>query len=729
MRAAAVLEDAELFDADFFGYPPREAAVTDPQHRVFLECAWEALEDAGYDAGKAGSVGVYAGASTNTYLLNNLLLDREATAAVSAFELNLGNSAAFLPTNVSYKLDLRGPSVFVQTACSTSLVAVHLAVQALLNGECGLALAGGVSVNVPQRSGYLYQDDMVFSPDGHCRSFDARARGTVGGSGVGIVVLKRLEEALADGDRIRAVVRGSAINNDGAGKVGLTAPSVAGQADVIREALEVAQVHPESVGYVEAHGSGTPLGDPIEVAALTEAFRDKTERRGFCAIGSVKSNFGHLDAAAGVAGLIKAVLMLEHRELPPSLHFEQPNPEIAFERSPFYVQTALQPWAEGNEGEPRRAGVSSFGLGGTNAHVVLEEAPAAADAPALARRQQLLVLSARSAAALEAAASRLADRLAAEPAVELADVAYTLAAGRRAFSHRRAVVCRDVAGAVAALRSETKPSPPTSGEPPVVFLFAGHGAQRVGMTAALYQEEPSFRRHFDRSTELLLPDLGRDLRELLMPAPGRGEEAAHELRRAACGQAALFAVEHALASLWMEWGVRPRAMLGHSVGEYVAACLAGVFPLEQALRLVVARGRLFEELPEGAMLAVLLPEEELLPLARRGPLPRRDQRSVSLFGVGTAGGGGRARAAARGGRHRLPPPRRRPRRALAAARIEGGGARRAARRRAAGGAAHPVPLQRHRHLDHGRAGARPRLLGRAPLAHGALRPGAARAVY
>jgi acyl transferase domain-containing protein/acyl carrier protein len=623
VRAAAVLEDAELFDADFFGYPPREAAVMDPQHRLFLECAWEALEDAGYAAGSAGNassagvVGVYAGASANTYLLNNLLLDRAAVAAVSAFELNLANAAAFLPTNVAYKLDLRGPALFVQTACSTSLVAVHLAVQALLNGECGLALAGGVSVNVPQQAGYLYQDDMIFSPDGHTRSYDALARGTVGGSGVGVIVLKRLEEALADGDRIRAVVRGSAVNNDGAGKVGLTAPSVAGQAAVIREALAVAQVAADTIGCVEGHGSGTPLGDPIEVAALTEAFHTSTGRRGFCALGSVKSNLGHLDAAAGIAGLIKAVLMLEHRELAPSLHFREANPEIDFAHSPFHVQTALAPWPA-PEQAPRRAGVSSFGLGGTNVHVVLEEAPGGEAAAPPARGAELLLLSARSAAALAAAAGRLADHLEGEPAAALADVAYTLAVGRRAFAHRRAVVCRDAAGAVAALRGAVPgvpapPVPPVTGEPPVVFLFAGHGAQRVGMAAALYREEPAFRRHFDHRADLLLPELGRDLRELLMPVAGGAEAAARELRRPACGQAALFAVQHALASLWMEWGVRPRAMLGHSVGEYCAACLAGVFPLADALRLVVARGRLLEELPEGAMLAVLLGEEELRP--------------------------------------------------------------------------------------------------------------------
>ncbi len=615
VRAAAVLGDADRFDADFFGYPPREAAVMDPQHRLFLECCWEALEDAGYDPARAGVVGVYAGASTNTYLLNNLLLDRAATAAVSDFELNLGNSPAFLPTSVSYKLDLRGPSLFVQTACSTSLVAVHLGVQALLNGECTVALAGGVSVNVPQTAGYLHQDDMIFSPDGHCRSFDARAGGTVGGSGVGVVALKRLEDALADGDSVRAVIRGSALNNDGAGKVGLTAPSVGGQAAVIREALEVAQVDADTIGYVEGHGSATPLGDPIEVAALTEAFRATTSRVGFCALGSVKSNFGHLDAAAGLAGLIKAVLMLEHRQLPPSLHFHAPNPELDLPRSPFHVPTALADWPPPAPGVPRRAGVSSFGLGGTNAHLVLEEAPDAAAAPAPARRLQLLVLSARSPAALTAAAGRLADHLEADRGSELADVAYTLAAGRRAFSHRLAVVARDPRQAVSELRAGRRaPAPPTRGEAPVVFLFAGHGAQRVGMTAALYREEAAFRHHLDRCAELLAPGLGRDVRELLMPAVDAAEEAARELRRPACGQAALFAVEHALASLWMEWGVRPQAMLGHSVGEYVAACLAGVFPLEQALRLVVARGRLLEELPEGAMLAVLLAEEELAPL-------------------------------------------------------------------------------------------------------------------
>jgi acyl transferase domain-containing protein len=620
VNAAPVLEGIELFDAAFFGYTPRESAIMDPQHRLFLECSWQALENAGYDSERCrGAIGVFAGVSLSSYLLR-LYANRDLLGLVSRFQILIGNDKDHLPTRVSYKLNLKGPSVNVQTSCSTSLVAVHLACQSLLSGECDLALAGGASVKVPQREGYFYQEDGISSPDGHCRPFDARARGTLRGSGVGVVVLKRLADALADRDQILAVVRGSAVNNDGSLKVGYTAPSVEGQAQVIAEALSIAGVEAESVAYVEAHGTATALGDPVEVAALTRAFRATTERRNFCAIGSVKSNIGHLDAAAGVAGLIKTVLSLQNRMIPPSLHFERPNPKIDFASSPFYVNASLAGW-EAN-GSPRRAGVSSFGIGGTNVHVVLEEAPRR-DPAGDSRPCQLLLLSAKTPAALDAATENLAAYLGRGPDVPLADVAYTLQVGRRAFAHRRAVVCRDAADALrvvaaqeprrfltAALRPRSRP---------VVFMFPGQGAQHVNMCLGLYRHEATFRAEVDRCAELLRPHLGLDIRAAIAPGDeADAEEAATRLAQTNLTQPAMFVVEYALARLWMEWGVKPAAMIGHSVGEYVAACLAGVFTLEEALSVVAARGRLMHAQPAGAMLAVALGEGQIAPLLAPG---------------------------------------------------------------------------------------------------------------
>ena len=615
VRAEAVLEEIELFDAAFFGFTPREAELTDPQHRLFLEHAWEALESAGYDAGKfAGRIGVYAGESPNTYLLHNLYPHRELLAAVGVSQTIIGNDRDYLATQVAYKLNLKGPAISVQTACSTSLVAVHLACQSLLNRECDMALAGGASVAVPHGHGAHFSEGGIISPDGHCRAFDAGARGTVKASGVGVVVLKRMADALEDGDQIHAVVKGTAINNDGAGKVGFTAPGVGGQATVIEEALAMAAVEPETIGYVEAHGTGTALGDPVEIAALTRAFRASTSAKGFCAVGSVKTNVGHADAAAGVAGFIKTVLALEHRLLPPSLHFERPNPHIDFAASPFYVNTKLSEWK--TNGGPRRAGVSSFGIGGTNAHAVLEEAPeqvSDAAASGLTRTDQLLVLSARTPSALDASAARLADFLKQHPATNLADAAYTLGVGRREFEHRRALVCRDVAAAVAALerpeRGTMRTSSDDSSTPSVVFMFAGQGAQHLSMARDLYEAEPTFREWVDRCAEILRAPLGLDLREVIYP-PGVEAGAAARLEETRLAQPALFAIEYALAQLWISWGVHPAAMIGHSIGELTAACLAGVFSLEDALRLAAARGRLMQELPRGAMLVVPLPARE-----------------------------------------------------------------------------------------------------------------------
>ena len=613
VRSRGVIAEPEGFDAAFFGFTPREAEVMDPQHRLLLESAWQALEHAGYDARRyPGRAGVFAGAGSNTYLLFNLARNREVVEAVGIYQAMLGSDGDFLATRIAYKLGLRGPALTVQTACSTSLVAVHLACRSLLDGECDLALAGGVRISVPQRAGYLYQAGGILSPDGHCRPFDAAAQGCFDGDGAALVVLKRLDDARADGDRIHAVILGSAINNDGAAKIGYTAPSAEGQAEVIAAAQAAAGVAAASIGYVEAHGTATPLGDPIEVAALRQVFAGNPE--GACVLGSVKSNFGHLDAAAGVTSLLKAVLALEHGEIPPTVGFERPNPALALAGSPFVVSARAVPWPAG--AAPRRAGVSSFGIGGTNAHVVLEEAPPPGE-PAPSRPHQLLLLSAATETALEAATANLVARL---PALDLADAAHTLQVGRRRLAHRRMVVCTDAADAAETLSAldprRVLTRAEESGERPVIFLFPGQGAQYPGMAEALYRSEPAFRAPLDRCAELLEAE-GIDLLAALYPQD-RGAAAGERLRQTALAQVAIFAVEHALARLWMSWGVTPEAMLGHSVGEYVAACLAGVFSLEDAVRLVAARGRLMQELPPGAMLSVPLPEDALLPLLPAG---------------------------------------------------------------------------------------------------------------
>ncbi|MBV8199910.1 MAG: acyltransferase domain-containing protein, partial [Acidobacteria bacterium] len=639
--AKGALAGADSFDAAFFDTSPREAQIMDPQQRLFLECAWAALEDAGYGgAAVAEEVGVFAGTAENTHAAA-VYSDPELMATVGAYQASIANKPDYLPARVSYKLDLAGPSVNVQTACSTSLVAVHLACRSLLAGECAMALAGGVSVRGTQRDGYLWEEGGIASPDGHTRAFDTAARGTVTGNGAGVVVLKRLAAALADGDAVRAVIRGSAVNNDGSRKPGFTAPSALGQARVIRRAQQAAGVAPDTVTYVEAHGTGTELGDPIEIAGLTRAFRAGTDRRQFCAVGSVKTNIGHLDAAAGVAGLIKTVLALEHELLPPSLHFREPNPGIDLAGSPFYVNAAAAPWPRGDT--PRRAGVSAFGIGGTNAHLVLEEAPMPAAAgmgrteaaPVEgARPAVLLVLSAKTATALAAATANLAgwlERQAGLGLQGLADAAWTLQVGRRRFRHRRALVVSGRDDALAALAPPDPRRVMTRAEPAgardAAFLFPGQGAQRPGMAAAIYRSEPVFRAAFDSCAEILRPELGAALGCLLWQA-GEGSAASGALANTALAQPALFAVEYALAQLWMSWGVRPRAMIGHSIGEYVAACLAGVFSLADGLRLVAERGRLMQELPPGAMLAAALPEAGAQAL-----LAERAVRGVELAAV------------------------------------------------------------------------------------------------
>jgi acyl transferase domain-containing protein/acyl carrier protein len=612
VKAAPMLEDIDCLDAAFFGFSPREAELMDPQNRLFLESAWEALENAGYNPQSyKGLIGVYGGSAINRYLLNNLI-------RVPNLDNPYGFSSEqdFLTTNVSYKLNLKGPSLNVQTFCSTSLVATHLAVQSLLNQECDIALAGGVTIHVPHQAGYMYHAGDITSPDGHCRTFDAKAQGTVFGSGVGIVVLKRLEDAIADGDHIEAVIKGSAINNDGSLKVSFTSPSVNGQVDVVVGALDVAGLSAETISYIEAHGTATEMGDPIEVAALTQAFRRYTDKRRFCAIGAVKTNFGHLMAASGVSGLIKTVLALKHKQIPPTLHFEKPNPKIDFDNSPFYVNSQLSEWE--SNGFPRRAGVSSLGFGGTNAHVVLEEAPDLESSSA-SRPYQLLLLSAKTNTALESATQNLAIHLKQHPEISLADVAYTLQIGRQSFDHRRMLVCNGLDDAISILENKDfiYSQHQEFQNRGVNFLFTGQGSQYVKMAEGLYQHESVFRAHLDRCCQVLLPLIGLDLRDVLYPTESQIDLMSGKLQDTAIAQPAIFAVEYALAQLWLSWGVKPKAMIGHSLGEYVAACIAGVFSLEDALRVVAIRGKLMQALPKGKMLSISLPESEIKPFLNK----------------------------------------------------------------------------------------------------------------
>ncbi|HEY9620574.1 MAG TPA: SDR family NAD(P)-dependent oxidoreductase [Crinalium sp.] len=617
VKASAVLKQVDQFDAEFFGFNPREAEAMDPQHRLFLECAWEALENAGYSSeAEERPIGVFAGVGMGTYLLYNLSPNAGLIESRGFLQTLVGVDKDYLPTRVSYKLNLKGPSISVGTACSSSLVAVHLACQSLLSGECEMALAAGVAVKVPQSELTLSPDEIV-SPDGHCRAFDHNANGTVGGNGIGVVVLKRLEDAIADRDHIYAVIKGSAINNDGALKVGYTAPSEAGQFRVIRAAHLMADVDPDTITYIETHGTGTALGDPIEIAAMTQAFRMTTERQGFCAIGSVKTNVGHLDAAAGITGFIKTVLALKHKKIPPSLNFEAPNAQIDFASSPFFVNTKLTDW--NTNGISRRAGVSSFGFGGTNVHVVLEEAPAIAPLPAepgAQRPYQLLTLSAKTDSALESATANLCDRLKQSPDLNLADVAYTLQVGRWGLNHRRIVVAQTLTDVVEALESGHSPRVYTgladANDPPVVFMFPGQGSQYVNMARDLYENEPVFRDECDRCFAILQSQHGMDLRSLLYPNTDHSD-ATEALIQTASAQPALFVIEYALAKLWMSWGVQPRSMVGHSIGEYVAACLANVFSLPDALNLVALRGQLMQQQPPGAMLAVSLSADDVQP--------------------------------------------------------------------------------------------------------------------
>jgi phthiocerol/phenolphthiocerol synthesis type-I polyketide synthase E len=615
VAAAPVLENIEQFDAEFFGITPREAELMDPQHRIFLECCWEALEDAGYDPKHCGqAMGVFAGARADTYLLN-IFSHPGLVQAVGPVHLGLGNDLAFLSSRVSHFLNLTGPAVSVHTACSTALVAVHIACEHLRQLRCDAALAGGIAINVPQHVGYRYEEASLQSPDGRCRAFDASARGMVFGSGAGVVVLKRLRDALANRDSICALILGSAINNDGANKASFTTPSAQGQVNVIREALRNADVSPDTIGYIECHGTGTPLGDAIEVRALIKAFGEGAP--GSCAIGSVKTNVGHLDAAAGISGLIKTALSLRHQTIPASLHYERPNPQISFAGTRFYVNTITSPWEQA--AGPRRAGISAFGVGGTNAHIVLEEAPSLPQS-ASEEALQVLPLSARSGKALNRACRDLAEHLREHPHLNLSDIAFTLQEGRHPFGFRRALVCKGTEDAIAALDRSTdwdevsqncwSTIPPT-----VSFLFPGQGAQYPGMGKELYAKEPVFRKHIRQCSDILAPYLDHDLVALLYEVPSSAEPTSDiDLSETSIAHPALLAVEFALASLWMSWGVEPESIFGHSVGEYTAAVLAGVMSIEEALRLVAVRGQLVREIAPGAMLAVALSEADIAPL-------------------------------------------------------------------------------------------------------------------
>jgi amino acid adenylation domain-containing protein/non-ribosomal peptide synthase protein (TIGR01720 family) len=618
-----LLEDKEYFDAQFFHFTPREAEVMNPQTRLLLECTWKALEDAGYNHDSyRGLIGLYVGGSDSLSWEGNLLLSGKNQELGFFTAQNLSRKD-FLSTRVSYCLNLRGPSITVNTACSTSLVAIHLACQDLLSGQCNMALAGGVSLNFFPNWGYLYQEGMINSPDGHCRAFDAKSAGTNGGEGVGVVVLKALDQAIEERCHIYAVIKGTAINNDGNSKIGYEAPSINGQAGVIRTCHKDADIHPESISYIEAHGTGTSIGDPIEFEALVRAFN--TNKRRFCGIGSVKTNIGHLDTAAGVAGFIKTVLALKHRQLPPTLHFQTPNPKFDLQNSPFYVVNQLKDWK--NDRYPLRAGVSSFGIGGTNAHIILEETPKGTGGldPLTVRDYQLILLSAKTQSALDKMMINLGEYLKENPDIHIADAAYTLQVGRRAFNHRKMVICSNREEAVEGISPENPGNSRMfslqNQDPPVVFVFPGLGGQYENMGRQLYEKESLFRQEMDHCFEILKPLMNVDIKEILYPRESVskvcGEERPEKINQIEIAQIVIFTFEYALAKLLMKWGISPQAMIGYSFGEYTAACLSGVFSLEDALKLITLRGSLINKVSCGAMLSVPLEQEKLVSMLPR----------------------------------------------------------------------------------------------------------------
>lgn len=615
VKAGVVLDELEMFDAGFFGLSPKEASIMDPQHRHFLECAWEALEDSGYTPeGFNGPIGIFGGCGMNAYFMFNILTNPKLVKSTGLFLLrHTGNDKDFLTTRVSYNFNLTGPSVNVQTACSTSLVAIHLAVQSLLNGECDMALAGGVTIELPHKRGYTYQEGEILSIDGHCRSFDHKSMGTIFGSGTGIVVLRRLGDAIKDRDTIHAIIKSTAINNDGAMKVGYFAPSVDGQVQAIVEALTIADVNPETITYVETHGTGTPIGDPIEITALTQAFKSFTKKKGYCRIGSLKSNIGHLDTAAGVAGFIKTVLSLKNRQIPASLNYEKPNPQIDFENSPFMVNTKLSEWNV--SGHPRRAGISSLGVGGTNAHIILEEAPVLQES-GKSKPWQLLVWSARNQKSLDGITKKFNTFFNEENNTDLADASFTLQKGRKEFQHRQILVAKNASDASQVLElNDTKRlfrDFHEGQEPSVIFMFPGGGAQYPNMGLELYIYETVYREAIDKCLTYLKTNFNIDLFPLMFPEASKIEYAGLELQKPMNSILSIIITEYALAKMWMSWGINPVSMTGHSMGEYAAACISGVMSLEDALTLVELRGRIFERMAEGGMLSVPLPEEEAI---------------------------------------------------------------------------------------------------------------------
>ena len=604
VKTCVPLDGYDKFDAGFFGYSPRQATSLDPQARLFMECAWESLEHAGYDPEKYdGVMGIFGGSGSNLYLYTHMQELIEANSG-NWHQTSLDGEKDFLTMRVSYKLGLNGPSVAVQSACSSSLVAVHLACQSLLTFESDIVLAGGVSIKLNQNSGYMYEEGGIASKDGICRAYDADATGTIGGSGCGIVVLKRLDEAVRDGDEIHAVIRGTAVNNDGADKAGFSAPGIKAQARLIASALAFAELQPTDIGMLEGHGTGTVLGDAVELTALGEAFDTGTAAKKWCALGSIKSNIGHLDCAAGVAGLIKAVLCLKHKHFVPSVNFSKSNPALESTTNPFYVSTEYVPWH--SDDKPRRAGVSSFGMGGTNAHVVVEEAPhrelaSATDAP------QLFPLSAHTGEALQQLSAELASYIEARSQLDLADVAYTLQTGRRRFAHRRTVVAATAAELVHALRgapSQVLDTHDQHSDRPVIFMFPGQGSQQPGAVQMLYDSDRFFRASVDECAALFQTRLGFDIRPFICKSDDITAVAA--INRTLITQPAVFTVGYSLARLWMHWGVKPAAMVGHSVGEYVAACVSGAISLQDCTTLLAQRAQLVNAQPAGAMLAVRL---------------------------------------------------------------------------------------------------------------------------
>ena len=605
--AKGVLDNAEMFDANFFGISPHEAELMDPQHRVLMECAWAAMEDAGYVAEQyPGRISIFTSAGMNSYLPLNLMSNPGLTDKVGGFALSIYNDKDFVPTRIAYSMNIKGPAIDIGTACSSSLVSTHLACQHILTYQSDMALVGGITIHLPQKMGHFYEPGSAYSPDVHCRPFDATPSGLIDGNGAAVIILKRLEDAINDGDKVHAVIKGSAINNDGSDKVGYAAPSINGQASVILEAQAMADIEPETISYVETHGTSTPLGDPIELAGLTQAFRTGTDKSEFCGIGSVKSNIGHVDKAAGLAGLIKVTLGLEHELIPPSLNWSAPNPKLQIEKTPFYVVSKPKPWPRSTQ--PRRAGVSSFGVGGTNAHAILEDAPPlVASGPS--RTKQIITLSAKTRLTLHEYAENLSSYLKKNPDVNIADVASTLQRGRKAFSHRLSLLCDSTQEAVELLDSKRYNVLDDKGVTDPVFMFPGQGSQYAGMGRELYLHEKTFKETIDKCASILLPLLGRDIREVLFAPDQELESANLLLQETSITQPCLFSIEYALAQLWIYWGVRPSAMIGHSLGEYVAACISGVFSLEAALHLVANRSRLMQEMESGCMMAVSMPAE------------------------------------------------------------------------------------------------------------------------